>query len=74
MTQNKTQSETQFFITKMKCAGCVENATNAIKKVNGVEAVTIDLESEVGKVGGNIDPQAVCFALGEAGFPSVVKS
>lgn len=65
---------TQFIVSNMKCQGCVDNATAAVNKVHGAEKVAIDLASGTAEVTGDIDPQAVCQALTEAGYPSVVKS
>ena len=66
--------QTQFHVSGMTCDDCVRNATEAALKVTGVESATFDLSSASGSVVGDCDPQAVCLALTEAGFPSVVKS
>jgi len=65
---------THFIVSNMKCQGCVENAKLAVNKINGVEKVNINLAEGVADVEGNIDPQSVCQALMEAGYPAVVKS
>lgn len=65
---------TQFLVSNMKCQGCVDTATGAVKNVHGVDSVSIDLTAGTAEVNGDIDPQAVCQALTEAGYPAVVKS
>jgi len=65
---------THFIVSNMKCQGCVDAATSAINKVHGTESVSVNLAAGTADVVGDIDPQAVCQALTEAGYPSVVKS
>ena len=65
---------TNFIVSNMKCQGCVDTATKAVKTVHGIESVTVDLEAGSASVIGDIDPQAVCQVLTEAGYPAVVKS
>lgn len=67
-------TSTQFIVSNMKCQGCVDAATSAVKQVHGTESVSIDLEAGTAQVLGDVDPQAVCQALNEAGYPAVVKS
>lgn len=68
------EQRTEFFVNSMKCNGCVTNATNAISGLPGYQGAEFDLESGTAIVTGAIDPQAVCQALTEAGYPAVVKS
>lgn len=65
---------THFIVSNMKCQGCVDSATSAVNKVNGIESVSIDLAAGTADVVGDVDPQSVCQALTEAGYPAVVKS
>lgn len=65
---------TQFHVDGMKCGGCVENVQKALKNVIGFESADVDLKEGTARVTGDIDPQGICLALTEAGFPSVVKS
>ena len=67
-------TKTQFQVSGMKCDGCVENVQKALKDVVGYESAEVDLEQGTAVVTGDIDPQGVCQALTEAGYPSVVKS
>jgi copper chaperone CopZ len=67
-------TKTMFHVSGMKCAGCVENVEKALKDVIGYESADVDLEKGSATVAGDVDPQAVCLALTEAGYPSVVKS
>ncbi|MBE9516135.1 MAG: cation transporter [Proteobacteria bacterium] len=65
---------TEYHVEKMKCGGCVAKAQEVLASVSGFESAEFDLENKVGKVKGNVDPQSVCQALTEAGYPAVVKS
>lgn len=65
---------TEYHIEKMKCDGCVAKANEVLASVPGFESAEFDLEAKTGKVTGNVDPQSVCLALTQAGYPAVVKS
>lgn len=69
-----TKNSTQFHVSRMKCDACVKTASLAVKQVIGVESVKFDLANATATVIGAVDPQAVCQALAEAGYPAVVKS
>lgn len=68
------KTTTHFHVSRMKCSGCVSTATAALNTVVGVESVVFDLANGTATVVGEVDPQAVCQALTEAGYPAVVKS
>jgi len=65
---------TQFFVTGMKCDGCIKRATAALQDVPGFDSAEFDLKEGVATVSGDIDPQAVAQALTETGYPATVKS
>ena len=67
-------TKTMFHVSGMKCSGCVDTVQQTLKNVLGYESADVDLEQGTATVMGNIDPQAACQALIEAGYPSVVKS
>lgn len=69
-----SETITEYHVEKMKCGGCVAKAQEALKGVAGFESAEFDLEAKTGKVVGNVDPQSVCLALAQAGYPAVVKS
>ena len=66
--------KTTFIVSAMKCQGCVNNVKNALAAVDGFESANIDLAQGTAVVYGNVDPQAVCAVLSQAGYPAVVKS
>ena len=66
--------QTQFHVQAMKCNGCIANAKSALAKLPGYENAEFDLQAQTAVVYGDVDPQSVCQALGEAGYPAVVKS
>ena len=67
-------TETTFYISGLKCGGCIANAKASLEKVTGYESADFDLEAGVMKVAGNVDPQAISVAMTEAGYAAVVKS
>jgi copper chaperone len=69
---NEVQS--QYFVQGMKCDGCIAKAQEALAKLPGYEAAEFDLQAGTASVKGDVDPQSVCQALAEAGYPAVVKS
>lgn len=66
--------QTQYYVQGMKCDGCIANANKALAVLPGFETAEFDLTQGTATVTGNVDPQAVCQALGGAGYPAVVKS
>lgn len=69
-----SESITEFFVQGMKCGGCIGNAETALARVPGFVSAEFDLDAATARVVGEVDPQAVCQALTEAGYPAVVKS
>lgn len=65
---------TNYYVTGMKCDGCIANAISALGKLPGYEGADFDLKAGTAMITGNVDPQAVCQALHGAGYPTVVKS
>ena len=66
--------KTQFYVSGMKCGGCASTVQQALKDAEGVESADVNLDAGEASVDGDIDPQAICLLLTEAGYPSVVKS
>jgi len=66
--------ETTFYISGLKCGGCIANANKSLQNVVGFESAEFDLEAGIMKVAGDIDPQAISHAMSEAGYAAVVKS
>ncbi len=67
-------TETRFHVQGMKCGGCVTRANEALQSLPGFEAAEFDLKAGSALVKGAVDPQAVCAALTQAGYPAVVNS
>ena len=56
------------------CAACVRAADEALKKVEGVSAITADREaSSIDVTGENVSVEALVKALNEAGFHATVQ-
>lgn len=67
-------SETNFYISGLKCDGCIANAKSKLENVVGYESANFDLKAGEMTVTGDVDPQAVIAAVTEAGYNAVVKS
>ena len=67
-------TETTFYISGLKCGGCVATAKNALSNVTGYKSADFDLEAGVMRVTGDVDPQAISVAMSEVGYAAVVKS
>lgn len=65
---------TQYFVTGMKCDGCIKRANTALQEVPGFESAEFDLKEGTAVVAGDVDPQAVAQVLTETGYPATVKS
>ena len=66
-------SEQHFFkINGMKCGGCVAAIEKAIKELDGVEAVEVNLETSMASVTGNVSGDAVVAAVDGAGFSAAL--
>jgi len=66
--------ETRFHVQGMKCDGCISRANDVLKALPGFEAAQFDLKEGSAVVSGEVDPQSVCAALTQAGYPAVVNS
>jgi copper chaperone CopZ len=66
--------KTQYYVQGMKCGGCIAAANAGLTAVAGFEAAEFDLKAGTAVVTGDVDPQAVCLALTQTGYPAVVKS
>jgi copper chaperone len=65
---------THYYVQRMKCAGCIAAANKALAEVHGFERAEFDLKVGEATVNGDVDPQAICQALTQAGYPAVVKA
>lgn len=61
----------QYQIKGMNCPHCQESVRKAIAAVEGVESVTINLNSGIATVEGNPDDDSVFAAVSAAGFDPV---
>jgi copper chaperone CopZ len=58
----------------MKCGGCVAKATEAVSRLPGYEGAEFDLQTGIGVIRGEVEPQAAVDALTRAGYPATVRS
>jgi len=69
-----TDTITHYYVQGMKCGGCITAANKALAEVMGFVRAEFDLKAGEATVYGDVDPQVVCQALAQAGYPAVVKS
>jgi copper chaperone len=66
--------ETEYFIHGLNTDEDCRLASQAILSAPGVRNAAIHQEAGTATVTGDVDPQAVCLLLTQAGYPAVVKS
>lgn len=54
----------------MSCSSCVKHVTEALRPLEGVSDVTVDLQAGRVKVSGDSDNHALLAALQDAGYPA----
>ena len=59
----------KIIVENIKCAGCVKGITNALLKIDGVETVAIELETETITVSGTYERNALIEQLAHMGYP-----
>lgn len=61
--------EQQIIVENIKCGGCMNSIQTALLKLNNVEKVTINKETETITVEGNISKDKLIAKLNELGYP-----
>lgn len=59
-------------ITGMTCAGCVSSVETALKNVQGVQQVDVNLAERTAQVIGDVDPEQLAKASTDAGYKAAV--
>jgi copper chaperone CopZ len=60
---------TIFEVENIKCGGCMNSIKTALLKIEYVEEISIDLETQTIIVTGNADKEAIVTKLNELGYP-----
>lgn len=60
----------KFSVPKMKCGGCADNITVALRKLDATAPIEIDLDRKEVEFGGNVPQETVLSALAAAGYPA----
>lgn len=63
----------QYDVSGMSCAACSNRVEQAVKKIDGVESVSVSLLTNTMGVEGNVDPKAVEKAVERAGYQAKIK-
>lgn len=66
-----TDNARRFAIKGMNCSHCAKNAENAIRKVEGIESVSVDLASETATIIGTASDEEIIQAVEALGFEGV---
>ena len=61
--------ETQFEVENIKCGGCMNSIKTALLKLEGVETVSIDQETDTVTVQGNAVREVIVSKLNDLGYP-----
>lgn len=61
--------EQQIIVENIKCGGCMNSIQTALLKLDNVEKVTIDKETETITIIGDVEKAAVINKLNELGYP-----
>ncbi len=61
--------EQQIVVENIKCGGCMNSIQTALLKLDKVEKVTIDKETETITITGDIEKSVVINKLNELGYP-----
>ncbi|MFH0989984.1 MAG: heavy metal-associated domain-containing protein [bacterium] len=72
LAQNKKTESIRLSVTGMTCGGCASTVTNALKAVEGVQNVKVNLEEGIANVDlkpdGKVAPETLIKAVTEAGY------
>jgi len=60
----------KLIIPKMKCGGCADSVTAALRKLDTTAPIEIDLDTKEVEFGGKASRDAVVSALAAAGYPA----
>ena len=58
-------------VENLKCGGCISSVKKALKTIEGVHEITVDLESGMIEVSGHADRDALVEKLSGLGYPEV---
>lgn len=61
--------ETQFEVENIKCGGCMNSIKTALLKLDGVESVSIDQETDMVTIQGNAVREVIVSKLNDLGYP-----
>jgi len=66
---HESQQHLCFEITGMSCQACANRVRNAIMKINGVQSVEINLDTDTAIITGNdLNPPSITAAIEQAGY------
>ncbi len=67
-TTNSPSQSLNFSITGMTCAACVNSVEKALKKITGVQSVSINFANRTAQVSGEITETAIIDAIEKIGY------
>ena len=63
-------SAMKLTIPNMKCGGCADSVTSALRKLDATAPIEIDLDTKEVEFGGSASRAVVVSALAAAGYPA----
>ena len=63
----------EYSVEGMSCAACAAHVEKAVRGVDGVDEVSVNLLTNSMRIKGSADPLAVCLAVKNAGYGAAPK-
>lgn len=60
----------QYRVENMKCDGCVTAVKTALEQLDGIESVSVDLQSKIAEITGEVASTLVEKTLADIGYPA----
>lgn len=60
----------QYRVENMKCDGCVAAVKTALEQLDGIESVSVDLQSKIAEITGEVASTLVEKTLADIGYPA----
>jgi copper chaperone len=59
-----------FYVENIKCGGCVNSIKSELAKIEGVQAISVDIEKELIEIeGNNFNESSILKKLSSMGYP-----
>ena len=65
-----SNSTMRFSVENMKCAGCVSAVEEAVKSLEGINNVEVNLDEQLALVEASVNADEIVKVISDAGFPA----